>query len=269
MSWALSYEPTAVQAVADTHDTASSALLGPDAFGLGTTDQAVPFHDSTRVLAEPPDEPTAVQSVTDTHDTPNRLLSPEPFGLGTADQAVPFHDSTRVFDVRPPPTTFWIETPTAVQSVADRHDTPYRMLSPGPGFGLGTTDQAVPFHDSTKVSGALRTEPTAVQSVADTHDTPFRMLRVWFVVGTSDQVEESWCTMPGGNAGPLEASAGAADDTASARATNESSNGRRQEGMRYSFLSCAAPITGDQRRVPTGSTPETDKWCTWGACSSC
>ena len=42
--------PTAVHAVAETHDTPSRTLTWIDGLGLGTTDQAVPFHDSIRVL---------------------------------------------------------------------------------------------------------------------------------------------------------------------------------------------------------------------------
>jgi hypothetical protein len=41
-----------VQAVADTHDTLARSFRasGSPALGLGTTDQLVPFHDSTSVL---------------------------------------------------------------------------------------------------------------------------------------------------------------------------------------------------------------------------
>ena len=60
-----------MQAAAEIHDTPSSAsgweLTG---LGLGTTDQLVPFHDSTSVPPPPLRKPTAVQAVTDTHDTP-------------------------------------------------------------------------------------------------------------------------------------------------------------------------------------------------------
>ena len=41
----------------------------------------------------------------------------------------------------------------AVQAVADTHETPPRLLAlvARPALGLGTTDQLVPFHDSTSV----------------------------------------------------------------------------------------------------------------------
>ena len=38
------------------------------------------------------------------------------------------------------------------------------------GLGLGTTDQAVPFHDSARVWSA-KSEPTAMQVVALTQET--------------------------------------------------------------------------------------------------
>jgi hypothetical protein len=43
--------------------------------------------------------------------------------------------------------------------------------------GLVTTDQALPFHDSTSVTSSLlgfSYSPTAVQELADTHDTLLR-----------------------------------------------------------------------------------------------
>jgi hypothetical protein len=43
--------PTAVQELADTHETPPSELLLVLAFGLVTTDQALPFHDSTSVTS--------------------------------------------------------------------------------------------------------------------------------------------------------------------------------------------------------------------------
>jgi hypothetical protein len=52
-------------------------------------------------------------------------------------------------------------------------DTPDRKLAI-PGLGLGATDHAPPFHDSTRVCGSpdrLTTLPTATQSVALTQDT--------------------------------------------------------------------------------------------------
>ena len=68
----------------------------PLAFGLGTADQAVPFHDSTRVALAAL-VPTAVQLVALTHETLMKPAyeAPTGLGLGTIDQAVPFQDSAR------------------------------------------------------------------------------------------------------------------------------------------------------------------------------
>src|SRR5436309_884537 len=115
--------------------------------GLGTTDQAVPFHDSMRVrstklLFRYP--PTATHELAETQDTPWRKLSNEErFGLATTDQAVPFHDSTRVRST--PPLRNW---PTATHEVAERQDAPWMELCFLLLLRLGTTDQAVPSQDS-------------------------------------------------------------------------------------------------------------------------
>ncbi len=63
-----------------------------------------------------------------------------------------------------------------MHDVADTHDTPLRP-SWLPSLGLGTIDQAVPFHDSMSVLVLFLVllGPTAVHDVADTHDTPLRL----------------------------------------------------------------------------------------------
>ena len=66
-----------------------------------------------------------------------------PSGLVTADHAVPSQDSTSVLDS---------DEPTAVQELAETHDTPSRMLfSNDAPFGLDTIDQVLPSQDSTSV----------------------------------------------------------------------------------------------------------------------
>jgi hypothetical protein len=68
--------------------------------------------------------------------------------------------------------------PTAVQALAERHETPQSSLLPeaGPSLGLGTTDHLVPSQDSTRVLNwpPLRppNDPTAVQALAEVHETP-------------------------------------------------------------------------------------------------
>jgi hypothetical protein len=130
--------PTAVQSVADTHDTPDSAVLFARFDWM--IDHLLPFQCSTSVPSAPtpaPGAPTAVQSVADTHDTASSslerdpdALDPDALGDGTIDQTVPFHCSTSVK---------WSLSPTAVQSVADTHDTP---PSPPPldGVADGTID---------------------------------------------------------------------------------------------------------------------------------
>jgi hypothetical protein len=52
-----------------------------------------------------------------------------------------------------------LKYPAAVQALADTHDTPLRTFPLAPSFGLGTTDQAVPFHVS--ISVLLAPDPFA------------------------------------------------------------------------------------------------------------
>jgi len=165
-------------------------VVGRPALGLGTTDQLVPFHDSTNVLLCTlrlcSRKPTAVQAAGDTHDTPSSQLEPLTgggWGEGATDQLVPFHDSTSVLTTSP----LRSKEPTAVQAVADAHDTPSRSAAM-PGVGVGTIDQLVPFHDSTIVF-SLPVRPTAVQADADRHDTPPRTPGPG--LGTTDQLVPS------------------------------------------------------------------------------
>jgi hypothetical protein len=74
---ALSTEyPTAVQAVADVHDTPKKALDDwPDGSGVDWIDHRVPSHRSANVTPTPAlltDEPTAVHAVTAVQDTADR-----------------------------------------------------------------------------------------------------------------------------------------------------------------------------------------------------
>jgi hypothetical protein len=110
-----------------------------------------PFHCTTRfdVTAPSVDEPTAVHEVTVAHEIPTRLSKSSGLvpGLATIDHADPFQDSTRVCHTAC--TTTW---PTAVQVPVVGHDTELRTsASVTDGSGLTTTDQADPFHVSTRV----------------------------------------------------------------------------------------------------------------------
>jgi len=113
-----SEDPTDVQlAVTQEMPFSATCPKRPVGVGLGTTDQAVPSHDSTRVTS--PDvacaHPVAVQLVALRQETPRRVLPAAPlaFGLGVIDQAVPFQDSIKVPS----------DSPTAVQLVELGHDT--------------------------------------------------------------------------------------------------------------------------------------------------
>jgi hypothetical protein len=196
-----------VQKLVETQDTPLSSLNGTEAvlgLGLGTTDQVVPSHISTRVNRGedrsggvlPAAPPTATQKLVEIHETPKRSLPTVlGFGLGTTDQVVPSHVSTRVGNIGgvPPPSP-----PTAVHFVAETQDTPLRALPIPPGLGLGTTDQVVPSHVSTRVRlvekelSSLR-EPTAVHMVVERQDTPLRRLAnvLGLGLGSTDHVVPS------------------------------------------------------------------------------
>ena len=65
--------------------------------------------------------------------------------------------------------------PTAAQSVAELHDTPYKSLFWSDAvFGLDTIDHVAPFHSSTSVWSTvpLDAAPTATQNSDDMQDTP-------------------------------------------------------------------------------------------------
>jgi hypothetical protein len=199
-----------MQKLVETQDTPPRVLKGVDAVlgsGLVTADQVVPSHISIRAnradakAAElPAAVPTATQKVVETQDTPLRSW---PFvlglGLGTIDQVVPSHISTRVISVRwggkPSGVT---ASPTATQKLVETQDTPLRLFLIVPGLGLGTTDQVVPSHVSTRVALveaelSSLTAPTAVQFVVETQDSPLRLLanELGLGLGTADQVVPS------------------------------------------------------------------------------
>jgi hypothetical protein len=111
-------------------------------FGLDTIDHVLPFQDSISVSSE---LPTAIQLVELVQDTPSRkTIWALKLGLRTIDQAVPFKDSIRGLKL-----PLAKRLPTAMQLVEVAQDTPERLSLPS--FGLGETDQLVPFHDSTRV----------------------------------------------------------------------------------------------------------------------
>jgi hypothetical protein len=76
----------------------------------------------------------------DGHDTEYNSLSPEPtLGLDTFCQVVPSHAVTNVCCKLPSP-----KSPTAVQEVADTHETDLRVLLSTPANGTGSRVQTLP-----------------------------------------------------------------------------------------------------------------------------
>src|ERR1700722_1207206 len=116
--------PTAVQASAEVHETASRSLPLPVWLGVGTIDHCVPSHASASVAmeaADSPVKPTAMQAVSDVHEMPSSSLK-LPVGLGadSIDHWVPSHVST---SVEYAPTAEGADQPTATHSADDTQET--------------------------------------------------------------------------------------------------------------------------------------------------
>jgi hypothetical protein len=82
--------------------------------------------------------------------------------------------------------------PPATQLVADAHDTPRRLLSRVPGFGLARIDHTLPFQPSTtvRVVGPFTEKPTAMHRADVVHDTLRRYAArtaAGFGLATTDQ----------------------------------------------------------------------------------
>src|ERR1700733_7058439 len=107
---------------------------------------------------------------------------PAGLGVGWMDQALPFQASASVDPSRLPELAALsrpapaMESPTAVQAVAERHETPNRVSTMEPAaFGDGLSFQELPFHTSVSVcqssAGSARSFPTATQAVTAAQDT--------------------------------------------------------------------------------------------------
>jgi len=115
-----------------------------------------PFHVSIKVCLFVPssNSPTAVQGALELQATLFSALFwfPAALGLSTTLQEAPSQDSTSVCLSEES-----IEYPTAVHAVAEEQETVKRSSKFSfPAFGLATTLQAAPFHDSIRV---CRCEP--------------------------------------------------------------------------------------------------------------
>ena len=172
-------EPTAVQVDIDVQDTPLNSLeLTPSGVGVGWMVQLDPVQCSANGVEGPTmcgeglvaDPPTAVQAEAEAHDTELRELKALPGGLGEGwiVQLVPFQRSTRVVDAV---AVLLYVAPTAMQAVAEVHNTPLNKASVG--LGVVWIDQLVPFQRSTNVPRVVRLDhpPTAVHAVAELHDT--------------------------------------------------------------------------------------------------
>jgi hypothetical protein len=126
-----------VQVVEDVHDTPFRAMVvAPAGLGVLWIVQLVPSQISASVRWVLPTsyDPTAVHAVADVHDTPFRAMVVALAGVGVLwiVQLVPSQISASVSGVLP--TTY---APTAVQAVADVHDTPVKPPDVAPvGFGV-------------------------------------------------------------------------------------------------------------------------------------
>jgi hypothetical protein len=153
--------PTAVQAVADVHET--PFRLPPLGLGVVWVVQVLPSQRSTNVPPLP--EPTAVHAEADVHETAFR---PPPLGVVWIVQVLPSQRCT-------PP------DPRAVHAVADVHETAFR-LPPPPEVGVIWIVQVLPSQSSASVpklpKGLAVQSPTAVHAVADAHDTPDKLLTI-------------------------------------------------------------------------------------------
>jgi hypothetical protein len=161
--------PAAKHVAESGHDTAaSSPVLVPGRFGLGTIDQLVPFHCSVNVAEAPPTAEQVAALVHETASSPAR--GSDGFGVATAIQLVPSQRSTSGRELNP-----LLDLPTAKQLASLTHDTPASWSAPE-GLGLATIDHAPASQRSTSVpeNTPLLTLPTAKQLVVLAHDTPAR-----------------------------------------------------------------------------------------------
>jgi hypothetical protein len=164
----LAYEPTAVHAAADAHETDLSApTCAPGNDPSESTAQLLPFHSSAS--AGPPlRSPTAMHIPGSGQETPISLACMS-WGGSRRLQLRPFHCSaSAVWLLLPGPPTL----PTAMHQAGPAHDTA-DIAAPLPGLGACWIAHHRPFHRSATVATSV--DPTAVQADADVHDTPAKL----------------------------------------------------------------------------------------------
>src|SRR5579863_4551587 len=170
----LKLSPTATHFEAVAHATLARALSEPGALGLGTIDHVLPFQISARVTTPViAAVPVAIQVVALVQETPPRSSSLDPgrFGVVWSDQRVPFQPiaSVRngcVFEV--------VYSPTDTQADALKQEMPNKASNTvRGGFGLATTDQAVPSQRSVSVNcvpARFEVVPVAMQNAVSGHE---------------------------------------------------------------------------------------------------
>jgi hypothetical protein len=174
-------DPTAVQAVAEVHDTPVRLLFwAPGGGGVAWVAHLAPSQRSARLTLTPlppSKDPTAVQAVADGQETAERLLFWTPVGLGVARTAQPERSQCSAKVTSRP--LGLCQEPVAAHAVVDGQDTARRLLLCAPdGLGVVSAAQLVPFQRSAKAIEArpLPCRPTAVQLDLEAHDTPARTL---------------------------------------------------------------------------------------------
>lgn len=164
--------PTAMQDVAELHDTAENELnFAPLGFGVASSPQLLPFQRSASVTLALP--PTAVHAPAEVQEVPKRSLESVARGLGVdwIAHVLPFQRSAKVAGRAP---LEFSDPPTARHAFAELHNTLLRAPSGRPvGFEIDWTDQPLPFHRS--ASGAClppaKAYPPAMHEFAEPHPT--------------------------------------------------------------------------------------------------
>jgi hypothetical protein len=143
MSASLLRLPTAVQSLAETHDTSRRLMLVSGGAGALWTVQVLPFQPSTTGALLEKEEPSEMQALGDVHDTAVSERSSDP-GTGWIDQLDPSQCSASGPN--------WL-APTAVQSLVVGHDTAWSPQSSAGSivFGVACSDHFDRRHTSTNL----------------------------------------------------------------------------------------------------------------------
>jgi hypothetical protein len=178
--------PTAMQAVADVHETALKVLIvAPGIFGVGWTVQPLPSRRAanvTSMFALFVKLPTAVHAISDVHDTRFSAPLAGPLGSGIAwvDQRTRSRRSARWSGI-PAPSAY---DPTPMHTVIAGHDTAANRPVVAPwGFAIRSPTQFRPFQRSASGwSAPLMSwkDPTVLHAVADMHETSAKLeMSLW------------------------------------------------------------------------------------------